>query len=107
MKAAEALVAWTPDNGIYEGLKTTIGQVAVGPLIREGQGDWTDPFAYTGGAAYVARRKKKGWPLVAMVFIDFQTMVVRDGIDPQVAHEAFLAIDEYRQKIALDIAGAE
>jgi hypothetical protein len=107
MKAAEALVAWTPDNGIFGHWKTTVGKVAVGPLIREGQSDWTDPFAFTGGAAYFARRKKKGWPLVAMVFIDFQTMVVRDGIDPKVAHEAFLAIDEYRQRIALDIAGAE
>ena len=35
------------------------------------------------------------------------TCVVRDGIDPQVAHRAFLAIDEYRFRIAPDTEGAE
>jgi hypothetical protein len=32
---------------------------------------------------------------------------VRDGIDPQAAHRAFLAIDEYRFRIAPDTEGAE
>ena len=44
---------------------------------------------------------------IARLFIDFQTVVVRDGIDPQVAHRAFLAIDEYRFRIAPDTEGAE
>jgi hypothetical protein len=42
-----------------------------------------------------------------MLFIDFHTLTVRDGIDPKAAHEAFLAIDEYRQRISHDILGAE
>jgi hypothetical protein len=44
--------------------------------------------------------------LLAMVFIEFHAMVVRDGIDPQEAHRAFLAIDEYRTHIAPDMDGA-
>jgi len=79
----------------------------VGALIQDGEADWTAPFAFTGGAAYVRRRKAPEWQGIAMLFIDFHTAVVRDGIDPQVAHTAFLAIDEYRQKIAPDIKGAD
>jgi hypothetical protein len=41
-----------------------------------------------------------------MLFIQFHTAVIRDGIDPQRAHKAFLAIDEYRQRISPDIQGA-
>ena len=33
-------------------------------------------------------------------------MVLHDGIDPKVAHKAFLAIDEFRMNIAPDIEGA-
>ena len=44
--------------------------------------------------------------LLAMLFIEFNAMIVRDGIDPQEAHHAFLAIDEYREAIAPDIEGA-
>jgi len=43
---------------------------------------------------------------LTMMLLDFHTMVVRDGIDPQVAHRAFLEIDEYRRVIAPDIEGA-
>lgn len=44
--------------------------------------------------------------LLAM-FILFNTVTVRDGIDVTKAHEAFLAIDEYRKTIAPDAPGAE
>ena len=33
---------------------------------------------------------------IIQMFVAFHAMVVRDGIDPQVAHTAFLEIDEYR-----------
>jgi hypothetical protein len=33
-------------------------------------------------------------------------MVVRDGIDPQELHRAFLETDEYRDHIAPDMEGA-
>ncbi len=41
-----------------------------------------------------------------MMFIDFHTLIVRDGIDPQAAHREFLKIDEYRRRISPDIDGA-
>ena len=50
MKYQEALVAWTPGTD----------QIRVGPLIRDGDLDWTDypiHYLYTGGAAAIALRK--------------------------------------------------
>jgi hypothetical protein len=41
-----------------------------------------------------------------MVFINFHTLIVRDGIPIEKAHRAFLAIDEYREHISPDIPGA-
>jgi hypothetical protein len=32
-------------------------------------------------------------------------LVARDGIAPEVAHKAFLAIDEYAERISPDIPG--
>jgi hypothetical protein len=49
-----------------------------------------------------AWRKCEPMKLLAMIFIEFNAMVVRYGIDPQEAHKAFLAIDEYRDAIAPD-----
>ena len=39
--------------------------------------------------------------------LTFITIVVRDRLDPQVVHEAFLAIDEYRARISPDTPGAD
>ncbi len=68
---------------------------------------WSTAYALTGGACHSTYHSMPEWQRIAMLFIEFHTLVVRDKIDPQAAHEAFLAIDEYRQKIALDIPGAE
>ena len=38
---------------------------------------------------------------------DFNTLVVRDGLDPMTVHQAFLVIDEYRFHISPDCPGAE
>jgi hypothetical protein len=40
------------------------------------------------------------------MFILFNTLVVRDNIDPKAAHTAFLQIDEYRSTISQDTPGA-
>lgn len=103
MKASEALIAWTPANATDD---ETAGQVKIGPLLRQGQKDWARPFSFTGGAAHVNRRAMTGPEQTLNVFLDFHGMVVRDKIDPQVAHEAFLGIDEYAEAIAPDIRGA-
>jgi hypothetical protein len=104
MKAHDALIAWTPVHTTHR--PDTIGQVKIGPLLREGAVDWTKPFAFTGGAARVDRRKWRGPKSVAQVFIEFNMLVVRDGINPQAAHKAFLVIDEYAEAISPDIPGA-
>ena len=67
----------------------------IGPLLRDGDGDWTAPYAYTGGAAYTKTRVLRRDASALMLFINFVDMVVRDGIDPLVAHRAFMAVNEY------------
>ena len=104
MKAKGALIAWTPATAGQD-VKTR-GRVRVGPLINPGESDWAQPFQMTGGAAHVFVRKLTGAKSIMRVFIEFHTLVVRDGIDPQVAHAAFLAIDEYAEMISPDIVGA-
>ena len=70
--------------------------------------DWIKPtYSRTGGAAFVAVRKMTGLKSELRLFVEFQTLVVRDGIDPQEAHKAFLVVDEYRKLIAPDIVGAD
>jgi len=106
MKASEALIAWTPKTDVWDG-DPRQGRIQVGKLLRDDERDWTSPYAYTGGAAYTVVRDMKGWQSIGMLFIEFHTIVTRDGLDPAVAHEAFLKIDEYRQRISPDIDGAE
>jgi hypothetical protein len=101
MKYQEALVAWTPGTD----------QVRVGHLIQRGEGDWTNHpvhYRFTGGAAYTALRECEDKTLRdMMMFIEFHTIVVRDRVPAEAVHKAFLAIDEYRQRISPDIEGAE
>lgn len=104
MKYSEALIAWTPVRHRHR--PETTGQLQVGPLLSLSENRWAKRFSCSGGAAYVATRKLAGDQAVARLFIEFHTLVVRDGIDPQAAHEAFLAIDEYRKSISPDIEGA-
>jgi hypothetical protein len=40
------------------------------------------------------------------LFLEFHTLVVRDGIDPHALHKEFLKIDEYRWHLAPDVEGA-
>ncbi|ODT14627.1 MAG: hypothetical protein ABS35_34065 [Kaistia sp. SCN 65-12] len=98
MKAAEAMIAWTPDREPFLN-DPTRGQVRIGALLQRDEADWSRPFAKTGGAAYVARQEIDGWEQIANVFIDFQNLVVDEGIDAKVAHAEFLKIDEYKHTL--------
>ncbi|MGC2786155.1 MAG: hypothetical protein WA397_20450 [Roseiarcus sp.] len=61
----------------------------------------------TGGAAEIALRKcTDEYKRDMMLFIEFHTIVVRDKVPVEAAHRAFLAIDEYRDRISPDIEGA-
>jgi hypothetical protein len=68
---------------------------------------WDRRYAHAAGMCMTARHNLPLADKVMMMFIDFHTLVVRDGIDPQAAHREFLKIDEYRQRIAPGITGAE
>lgn len=61
----------------------------------------TDGACYSRWNGYTEDQRQKA------LFIVFHTMVVRDGVDPQVAHEALMSIDEYRIMIADDISGGK
>lgn len=101
MRYRETLVAWNPGTP----------QVRVGRLLERGEPDWTrHPINYrmTGGAAYRhVRECEDASKLVVLLFADWHAIVVRDRVPIEVAHKAFLAIDEYRRHIAPDIPGAD
>jgi hypothetical protein len=104
MKQTEAIIAWTPVR--WAELKPeTAGQVTVLPAPDEAGA--AKRYMMRAGASSSALAALSEEARIARLFIDFQTLVVRDGIDPQVAHHAFLAIDEYRYRIAPDTEGAE
>lgn len=104
------MVAWTPAEAA--GARSPVirghappGSIKVGPWPDER--GWSDRYAMTIGCCMLERHK---WPLdhkVMMMFIDFHSCVVGDGIDPQAAHREFLKIAEYRRRISPDIEGAD
>jgi hypothetical protein len=69
-------------------------------------GDRWMPAACLGAMGEVPTENNPDRQLLAM-FILFNTITVRDGIDPQAAHKAFLEIDEYRRTISPDQEGAD
>lgn len=104
MKQRDAIIVWTPARWA-ELRPETAGQVAVLPL-SEAAGA-AKRYMMRAGASSSALQAMSEEARIARLFIDFQTLVVRDGLDPQAVHRAFLAIDEYRFRIAPDTEGAE
>jgi hypothetical protein len=103
MKAHEALIAWTPVD--TPDAEDTDGKIVVGD-IPYSTFDWTQRFVATGGAAVPGRQDLRGDALKVALFLEFLEIVVRDGLDPQLVHEAFLVIDEYAESIAPDVRAA-
>lgn len=104
MKYKDVMYAWSPDDLMFRGRKT-IGEIKVGP--HPDKTGWSDAFSYSAGSCFLETKKLKGPALIARIFIDFNTLVVRDKIDPEKAHAEFLKIDEYRKFISIDTPGAE
>ncbi len=93
------MIAWTP--GEPEAVEIGPWPDRTGWSCRPGR-----RLLFTTGCCELPRHE---WPddrKVMMMFIDFHTLIVRDGIDPQAAHREFLKIDEYRRHISPDIDGA-
>jgi hypothetical protein len=100
------IVCWTPawaEHAANDPSKP--GAILVAPLGSNSY--WDDRYDYTGGMCYTDRHSMTLVQKVLMMFIDFNTCVVRDGIDPQAAHREFLKIDEYRKRISPDTPGAD
>jgi hypothetical protein len=101
MKYQEALIAWTPCTDLIR-----VDRLLSSPYAP----DWTEhpiSYEYTGGAAAVWLRKcKNKLQRDMMLFIEFNTIVVRDKVPVEAVHREFLKIDEYRERISPDIAGA-
>lgn len=105
MKAADADVIWIPARTLEETLDSA-NRVRVemhGSGWTRASGDLWMPAA-------------KAWDFVQhptdldapemhtlSIFVLFNTLVIRDHIDPQAVHNAFLKIDEYRDTISPDI----
>ncbi len=104
MKVQSALIAWTPAYLIGH---TKCGQIAVGPLLNDGDRDWTHGYAFTGGAAYTKWQRLTDRAAVTQLFILYNTIVARDGLDPQTVHDAFLKIGAYAAHIPRDMRGAD
>jgi hypothetical protein len=98
MKLSEIVIAWTP---VHWDWHPTAGQIRVG-LVSDSH--WKE-YGLTEGATGIdwksaSYREKR-------LLVLFHQIVMRDRLNPQVVHEAFLAIDEYRWQIARDVTGAE
>jgi hypothetical protein len=96
------MVAWTP-AGVKD--DPTAGQVEIGPWPDPYRNGWSDRYQMTDGACLFRGRREMEW--VARVFIIFNTLVVRDGLDPLVVHRAFLNLKEYRERVSPDSPGLE
>ncbi len=82
MKQLEAIIAWTP-GPLGRPRPETARQVAVLPPLR---GQEAKRFAMRAGASSSALATLSEEGRITRLFIDFQTLVVRDGIDAQTAH---------------------
>jgi hypothetical protein len=95
----EWIVAWNPasaDPADPASALPSPGQIEVGP---NAPGGWAAPYDFSSGSCYSDRRKMTAEGKALMMMIDFHKLVVRDGIDPQAAHQQFLKIDEYRRLV--------
>jgi hypothetical protein len=108
MKITEADVIWVPDRD-YNTDAPNRGEIRVEKHLSGWQrtrGDRWMPATSLGAMDEVSTKGDPIKQLLAM-FILFNTVTVRDGIDAAKAHQAFLAIDEYRKTISPDAPGAE
>jgi hypothetical protein len=95
----EWIVAWNPasvDSADHAPALPGAGQVEVGANVP---GGWAVLYDCSSGSCYPNRRKMTAESKALMMMIDFHKVVVRDGIDPQAAHQQFLKIGEYRRLV--------
>lgn len=102
-KYKNCMIAWTPKYDFNRGNETR-GCAEVGQWPDKT--GWSKKYQRTvGGCNFDIQQGDKIENLLS-IFMEFNVLVVRDGINPQVAHEAFLDIEEYAKHIAPDMRGA-
>ena len=97
MKLQDAMICWLPSYWPSD----RAGEVEV--VVR---GKERSSLGYASGACDVEWQTCDDEERVLRLFLLFHTLVVRDWVDPKRAHDAFLRIDEYRERISPDIEGA-
>lgn len=95
MKFTEAMIVWTP--------KTS--DVRVGPWPDKT--GWSKGCRMSVGACFSETHAMSPEEIRFRVLADFHTIVVRDKVPVEVAHKAFLILDEYRGAISIDTPGAD
>lgn len=98
LPASRALIAWDRLRD-DPGNDCAAHAVAVGHLLRGEMPDWTDGYDCTAGAANVVRRDMTGDRQRVEVMLDWYMLVYTYGVDPRVAHRAFLNIAEFQEMI--------
>ena len=99
----KAMILWTP-RGTTERYKSTEGAVEI--IQHPGRpGGRSSQFQRSYGVCNFPDWRDPEERLLRL-FMAFNTLTVRDGMDPEITHRAFLAISEYRQAISPDQFGA-
>lgn len=106
----DVVICWTPSAWGVVNCRwaATSGRVAVGLNV----GGFVDPWALWMPATCLPgvrdlTPEALPYARLAAVLLNMQAMIIRDGMDPQEVHRALLSIQEYRQSISPDQAGAE
>jgi hypothetical protein len=95
-----AMILWirlSVVDGPSSRFAATVGQVEVVEYPPEAIGLYRH-YASSYGACNVEDWRKPEERLLNL-FIAYNTLTVRDGMDPRVVHDAFLTIPEYRQAV--------
>lgn len=102
-----AMILWTRTSvvgGPSSRFAATVGKVEI-VQHPPGFGSRSKQFQSSYGACNFEDWRKPEERLLRL-FIAFNTLTAREGMDPKVTHEAFLAIPEYRQNISPEQFGA-
>ena len=103
MKYANAMYGFNPVGGHKP--EADQGRIEVGP--HPDRSGWSRCYQSKLGSINLEEKHLRGADLVARIFLDFHTIVVGGGLNPQTVHLEFLKIDEYRWAISPEIEGAE
>jgi hypothetical protein len=97
MKMDDAVAVWTPNTDKIRVVRHKSGW-------QRTSGDRWMPVISLGEFGQFKHQDK--WTKLLGMFILFNTIVVRDHVDPEAVHDSFLEIDEYRAAISPDQKGA-